>query len=460
MRRLTPATIGTAPAASPVLELAPESPLPRIRGPLIVGASVMGVFVFGFGIWSTFAPLQSAALAPGTVAVESSRKTVQHLEGGIIAQILVKEGDIVTEGQPLVRLDDTKARTAYTSLEGQVWDATARQSRLIAERDSSKTIVFPPFLIEKAKQDSAAAQIIAGQQTIFAARRTLLESKAAAVRERIQQSKEEIRGFTAQDVAAQRRLSLIAQEIGDVQKLLQLGLERKARLLQLQRDQAEIQGNRGQLAAQMARSQQTIAESEVNILTLQHDSSSEVALLLRETEQKVHELQEQLQAAADVLSRVEVRAPEAGTITDLKVHTPGGVVKPGDPLLDLVPKADRMIVKARVRPEDSDVVRVGLPALVRLLPYKQRRTPPVEGTVIYLSADRLVDDHAEAGQPAGQPYYLAKIEINEGALEKVPGVELIPGMPAEVMIRTGKTTVALYALAPILDSFDRAFIEK
>jgi HlyD family secretion protein len=221
-----------------------------------------------------------------------------------------------------------------------------------------------------------------------------------------------------------------------------------------------MQGNRGQLAAQIARSQQTIAEAEVNILTLQHDSSSEVALQLRETEQKVHELQEQLQAAADVLSRIEVRAPEAGTITDLKVHTPGGVVKPGDPLLDLVPKADRMIVKARVRPEDSDVVRVGLPALVRLLPYKQRRTPPVEGTVIYLSADRLVDDHAEAGQPAGQPYYLAKIEINEGALEKVPGVDLIPGMPAEVMIRTGKTTVALYALAPILDSFDRAFIEK
>ena len=230
--------------------------------------------------------------------------------------------------------------------------------------------------------------------------------------------------------------------------------------MQLERDQAEIQGNRGQLAAQIARAQQTIAEAEVNILTLQHNSANEGAQQLSETEQKVHELREQLQAAADVLARIEVRAPEAGTVTDLKVHTPGGVVKPGDPLLDLVPKADRMIIKARVRPEDSDTVRAGLPALVRLLPYKQRRTPPVEGTVVYVSADRLVDDHPEAGQPAGQPYYLAKIEINEGALEKVPGIELIPGMPAEVMIKTGKTTVALYALAPILDSFDRAFIEK
>ena len=459
MRRLTPATIGT-PAASATLELAPESPLPRIRGPLIAGAVVMGVFVGGFGVWSAFAPLQSAALAPGTVAVESYRKTVQHLEGGIIAQILVKDGDSVTEGQPLVRLDDTKARTAYTSLEGQLWDAIARQARQVAERDGSTSITFPPFLIEKAKQDGAAAQIIAGQQTIFTARHTLLASKGSAIRERIQQSKEEIRGFTAQDVAAQKRLSLISQEIGDVKKLLQLGLERKARLLQLERDQAEIQGNRGQLAAQIARAQQTIAEAEVNILTLQHDSANEGAQQLSETEQKVHELREQLQAAADVLARIEVRAPEAGTVTDLKVHTPGGVVKPGDPLLDLVPKADRMIIKARVRPEDSDTVRAGLPALVRLLPYKQRRTPPVEGTVVYVSADRLVDDHPEAGQPAGQPYYLAKIEINEGALEKVPGIELIPGMPAEVMIKTGKTTVALYALAPILDSFDRAFIEK
>jgi HlyD family secretion protein len=255
-------------------------------------------------------------------------------------------------------------------------------------------------------------------------------------------------------------LGLVAQELVDVKKLLALGLERKTRLLQLQRDQAEIQGNRGQLAAQIARAQQTVAEAEVNILTLQNDHASEVAQQLRETEQKVHELQEQLQAAADVLSRIDVRAPVAGVVTDLRVHTPGGVVKPGDPLLDLVPKADRLIVKARVRPEDSDVVHAGLPALVRLLPYKQRRTPPVPGSVVYVSADHLVDDRPEAGQAAGQPYYLVKIEIDQKALARMPGIELIPGMPTEVMIKTGKTTVALYALAPILDSFERAFIEK
>jgi HlyD family secretion protein len=459
MTKVMSMTVAQA-SARDLLEEAPASPLPRIRAPLFAGAAVMAVFVVGFGLWSSFAPLQSAAVASGVVAVESYRKTVQHLEGGIIDQILVKDGDYVTEGQPLVRLDATRARTTYAAVEGQLWDATARQARLMAERDGKDSITFPAPLVASAAQDSTASQVIAGQQTIFAARRTLLDSKIAAIRERIQQSKEEIKGFSAQDAAAQTKLNLIAVEIADSRKLLASGLERKSHLLQLERDQAEIRGNRGQLSAQIARSQQTMAEAEVNILTLRHDSASEVAQQLRETEEKVHELREQLQAAADVLSRIEVRAPEAGVVTDLKVHTPGGVVKPGDPLLDLVPKADRMIIKARVRPEDSDSVRVGLPALVRLLPYKQRRTPPVEGTVVYLSADRLIDDRPEAGQPVGQPYYLAKIEVDEAALKKLPEVQLVPGMPAEVMIKTGKTTVALYALSPILDSFDRAFREK
>ena len=459
MRRITPARLAS-PTAIPLLDAVPANPFTRVRGPLLAGAVVMAVFVGGFGVWSALAPLESAALASGVVAVESYRKTIQHLEGGIVTQILVKDGDYVIEGQPLVQLDDTRARTTYAAVEGQLWDAIARESRLIAERDGKGSVTFPASLLARADQDSAASQVITGQQMIFAARRTLLDSKIAAIRQRIEQSNEEIRGFRAQDAAAQTKLGLITREIGDVRWLLVKGLERRSHLLQLERDRADIEGNRGQLVAQVARAQQTIAEAEVNILTLQHDHANEVVQQLRETEAKVHELQEQLQAAADVLSRIEVRAPEGGVVTDLRVHTPGGVIKPGEPLLDLVPRADRMVIKARVRPEDTDSVRAGLPALVRLLPYKQRRTPPVEGTVVYVSADRLVDDRPEAGQPPGQPYYQAKIEVNEAALQKLPGVELIPGMPAEVMIKTGKTTVALYALAPILDSFDRAFREK
>lgn len=443
-----------------IIEHAPQTPYPRVRKLLIAGTAVVGFFVVGLGTWSVLAPLQSAAIAPAVVEVETHRKTVQHLEGGIIASILVKDGDLVTAGQPLVRLDDTKARTAFATVQSQLYDAYARRARLLAERDGLDTINFPETLRAAAEHDSAVAQIVAGQQTIFKARRTLLESKVAAIGERIRQSTEEIRGLQAQDQAAGKRLALVGEELQDVRQLLQKGLERKTRLLQLERDQADAAGNRGQLAAQIARAQQVIAESQINIITLKNDHANEVAQQLRETEEKVSQLEEQRQEAADVLDRVEVRAPEEGIVTNLRVHTPGGVVKPGDPLLDLVPKVDRLVVNARVRPEDMDLVRPGLPALVRLLPYKQRRTPPLAGTVVTVSPDRLIDERPQGYDAPGQPYFLAKVEISDKALKELPDVKLIPGMPAEVMIETGQTTVALYALAPILDSFNRAFREK
>jgi HlyD family secretion protein len=468
MTQLTPVVAGESTSPVPfrpsggnlVIDVVPATPLQRLRGPLLAGALVMAVFLGGFGLWAAFAPLESAAVAPGVVEVESSRKTVQHLEGGIISQILVKDGDHVTAGQPLVELDDVKARTAYAAMEAQLFDASARQARLIAERDGLDEIAFPPPTLARADQDGAAAQVLAGQREIFAAHRNLLNSKIAAIRHHIDQSTDEIQGLRAQDASVQTKLGLIRSEVDDMHQLVERGLERRSRLSQLQRDQADIEGRRGEIAAQIDRSQQAIAESQVGILSLWYDSANEIAKDLRETEGKVNDLQEQVRANADVLARVVVRAPEDGVVTNLKVHTTGGVVKPGDALLDLVPQSDRMIITAKVRPEDMDLVHTGLPALVRLLPYKQRRTPPVDGTVTYISADRLVDDRPDSGQPAGQPYFAAKIGIDAAALKDMPGVELVPGMPAEVMIKTGKTTVALYALSPIIDSFDRAFREK
>jgi HlyD family secretion protein len=447
------------PGQFPIIEHAPPTPFSHVRRLVLTGAIVVAVFLGGFGTWAVLAPLHSAAIAPGVIQVETYRKTVQHLEGGIIVRILVRDGDEVKAGQPLVRLDDTKAKTTFAAVRAQLFDAYARHARLIAERDGADAIQYPEAL-EAAASDRAVAQIIAGQQTIFATRRTLLASRIAAIDERIRQSTEEIHGLEAQDEAARKRLALSGEELNDIRMLLAKGLERKSRLLQLESEQAEISGNRGRLAAEIARAQQVIAESQVNIATLKNDSANEVAQQLRDTEEKVSQLEEQRQAAADVLARVEVRSPEEGVVTDLRVHTPGGVVKPGDPLLDLVPKGTRMVVNARVRPEDMDLVRVGLPALVRLLPYKQRRTPPVAGTVVYVSADRLIDERPQGLAAPGQPYFLAKVEISEEGLKKLPDVQLIPGMPTEVMIETGETTVAAYALSPVLDSFDRAFREK
>jgi HlyD family secretion protein len=400
------------------------------------------------------APLESAAVAAGSVVSESSRKTVQHLEGGIISAILVHDGDQVTAGQTLIRLDDTKARTTLLALRGQLWDAKAREARLIAERDGAATIDFPADLLAQ-QSEPAVAAALAGQQKIFDARRSLVESKTAAIGERINQVHEEINGHQAEVVALEKRVALLQEEVGGVKQLVASGLERKSRLLQLERDLADADGKRGDTLAQIARAKQTIAEAEIDILSLQNDRQKDVADELRETQKKGHELAEQVQAAADVLARDDVKAPENGIITDLRVHTPGGVISPGEALLDLVPEADRLVVEVQVRPEDIDRVREGLPAQVRLLPYKQRRTPLLNARVIYVSADRLVDKRTE------RSYYTAKLRIDEKELAALGGeVKMVPGMPSEAMIQTGETTVAAYALSPILDSFHRAFREK
>jgi HlyD family secretion protein len=432
----------------------PASPLARTRELVLAGSALIGVFVIGFGAWSVMAPLESAAVAVGSVVSESSRKTVQHLEGGIISAILVHDGDQVTAGQTLIRLDDTKARTTLLALRGQLWDAKAREARLVAERDGAATIDFPADLLAQ-QSEPAVAAALAGQQKIFDARRSLVESKTAAIGERINQVHEEINGHQAEVVALEKRVALLQEEVGGVKQLVASGLERKSRLLQLERDLADADGKRGDTLAQIARAKQTIAEAEIDILSLQNDRQKDVADELRETQKKGHELAEQVQAAADVLARDDVKAPENGIITDLRVHTPGGVISPGEALLDLVPEADRLVVEVQVRPEDIDRVREGLPAQVRLLPYKQRRTPLLNARVIYVSADRLVDKRTE------RSYYTAKLRIDEKELAALGGeVKMVPGMPSEAMIQTGETTVAAYALSPILDSFHRAFREK
>jgi HlyD family secretion protein len=438
----------------PISPPVPATPLERSRELVLAGAALIGIFVIGFGTWAAVAPLESAAIAPGTVVSESSRKTLQHLEGGIISAILVHDGDSVGAGQTLIRLDDTKARTALAALRGQLSDAEAREARLIAERDGADEISFPAALLAN-KREALVAGAMAGQQKIFDTRRSLEASKIAAIHERINQVHEEITGHQAEVDALGRRMVLLQAEMAGVRELVSKGLERKPRLLQLERDLAEMDGKRGDTLAQIARAKQTIAEAEVDILTVQNDRQKEVADELRETQKKRQEFDEQAQAAADVLARTEVKAPENGVVTDLRVHTPGGVVAPGEALLDLVPQDDRLVVEAQLRPEDIDRVHEGLAAQVRLLPYKQRRTPPIDATVIYVSADRLVDKRTNL------PYYTAKLRVDDKELAALGDeVKMLPGMPSEAMIKTGEMTVAAYALSPILDSFHRAFREK
>jgi HlyD family secretion protein len=428
------------------------TPMPRIRNLVLAGGLIGGVFVLGGGVWATLAPLESAVSSSGVVEVESSRKTVQHLEGGIVGAILVRDGEKVTAGQPLIRLDDTKARTTLGALQGQMWDAQAREARLIAERDGADRPSYPESLTRRANEPGVAA-VIAGQDKVFQTRRELQGSKIDMIRKRMLATDQEIVGLRAQEAAATQRTALINEEIKGIKELVAKGLERKPRLLGLQRDLADIEGRHGDIVAQIARAQQTIAESQVNIINTRNDAQNEVAGQLSDTQKQTHELGQQMQAATDVLARIDIRAPQDGVVTDLQIHTPGGVITAGEKLLDLVP-GDKVIVSVQIRPEDIDVVRTGLPALVRLLPYKTRRTPPIDAKLIYVSADRLVD------KATNQPYYAGKIRVDEDKLAALGDVEMLPGMPAEVSIKTGKTTPAVYALSPILDSFHRAFGEK
>jgi HlyD family secretion protein len=436
------------------IEVAPATPMERLRGPAKTAALLVAVFLVGGGIWSVLAPLESAAIAGGTLEAESNRKIVQHLEGGLVGAILVREGDRVRLGQTLIRLDDTKARTTLAALQGQLWDAQAREARLLAERDGKAVIAFPPVLKDLARTDTGVAEVLAGQNKIFTTRRQLTDARIAIVRQKVAQSESEILGYIAQEEAAAKRASIILKELDAVRPLVQKGLLTRPRLLQLEREQADIDGRRATARAQIARGQQVSGEAEAEALRIRGDLHNEVATSLRETQNQIFQLLERIEAAQNVLDRSDIKAPEAGVVTDLRVHTPGGVIAAGETLMDLVPDQDKLIVHAQLRPDDIDLVRPGLEAQVRLLPFKARRVPPIDGKVIYVSADRFIEKRTD------RSYYLAKVRIDEAMLKRLDGVDIMPGMPVEVMIKTGQSTVALYALAPLLDSFHRAFREN
>jgi HlyD family secretion protein len=430
----------------------PISPRTRLRGVTLAGNLLILCFVLGLGTWSGFAPLESAAVASGVVESESSRKTIQHLEGGIIRKILVADGDAVRAGQTLISLEDTKARAEVQSLQGQLWDATAREARLQAEQHGQERVSFPAKLVTMQNESPPVAAVLAAQQGIFETRRQVFQSQAAVNREKRSQVEKEIEGLRAQESAASRRVEIVREEAATVAMLVDKGLERRPRLLNLQREMADIEGRRGEIVAQISRAGQVINESEATLLKLESDRQNEIAQSLREAQNQIFQIRERLQAADDQLLRTAVRAPEDGVVTELRIHTLGGVIGAGAPLMDLVPSQDRLIVTARVRPEDIDVVRPGLSADINLLPYNQRRVPRIQGTVTHVSADRLVDRRTD------QPYYAAKIRVHQ-RIAGIDGVQIIPGMPAQVFIKTGRGTVAFYALRPLLDSFNNAFHE-
>ena len=423
-----------------------------LRLPLLAGSAVTLCFFAGLGGWAATAPLAGAAIASAVVAPDGSRKTVQHLEGGIVHRILVKDGSKVLAGQALIELDTTGSQAEHAALLAQCQALLAAEARLMAEQAGSPTAAFPADLTAAAARDPALARVLASEADHLASRRAALADQLSVLVERSTQGEAEIRGLEAQIASGQRQLELIAEEVEGVRILLAKGLERKPRLLALQRSQAQIEGGVASGRAGIARARQVIAETRQQMRSLTSDHVELVARDLGETRKSRAPLEERLRATADRLARTTIIAPVAGTVVDLQVTTPGGVIAAGTPLLDIVPAGAELLLEARVAPNDIDEVHVGLVAQVHLLAYRSQNLPRIEGTVRQVSADRLEDATTH------QPYYLARVAVGTDALPA--GIVLSAGMPADVAIVTAERTMLDYLLRPITDTLRRGLRES
>jgi HlyD family secretion protein/epimerase transport system membrane fusion protein len=438
------------------LPAAPDSAslMHALGRPVRAGALVIGLFFGGIGWWAASAPLAGAAIAPGVVSPDGSRRIVQHLEGGIIREILVRDGTRVRAGDPLIVLEDVQARAGFDALQARFHTLAATQARLLAEQSAAGSVSFPAWLIEATTSDPTALEAMVAQRALFDTRAKALEDKKGILRRRIEQLREEIAGLEAQIVADSRQIVLIDEEIGGVEQLYRKGLERKSRLLALQRARTDIEGNRAERRARIARALQAIGETELQIIaqdTAQleavNEEASQIQFELAEAEQR-------LAASRDVLQRTLISAPVDGAVVALRFRTAGGVVRPGEPVLEIVPDNEELLIDARLSPMDIDVVRAGLPARVVLPAFQQRHLPQIEGRVRQVSPDAIADPQT------GQRFFALRVEIDRDRLVALePALELTPGMPAEVYITTGERTALDYLLGPLYDSLRRAWRE-
>lgn len=431
----------------------PSASLLRIRRSMIAGLAGSALLVFGVGGWASTAPLSGALIVPGSLVVDSNVKKVQHPTGGVVGEILVRDGDHVRTGDVLVRLDETIPRANRAIYAKGLDEALARKSRLEAERDVASSVSFPKVLTERLS-DTDVLSIVKGESKLFELRRAARAGQKSQLMERIGQLEEEIRGLTAQESAKAEEVDLIQRELQGVRELFAKNLIQISRLTALERDTTRIRGERAQLMAATAQAKGKISEIQLQILQISQDLGTEVARDLREIEGKVGELIERKVQAEDQLKRIEIRAPQDGTILDSHVHTVGGVIPPGDTIMMVVPNSDSLAVEARVNPQDIDQVKIEQPALLRLSAFNQRTTPEIEGEVSRISPDITTDPRT------GQGYYTIRIAIKPEELARIGTLRLLPGMPVESFVKTGDRTMLAYLSKPLHDQFMRAFRER
>lgn len=425
---------------------------PFRRGMTLAGFSIIAVFLLSFTAWSKMAPIESAVVAPGVVSVESGVRTVQHLEGGIVQDILVGDGDKIEPDQVLLRLQSTEPLAQLNDLQAQYFEALAAEARLSSERDRKESIEFPNYLTDKLG-DRAARDAMSNQQAIFDNRRQLLVERLTILRRTEDGLKAEIGGLEGQIASSERKLSIVEEELGTVADLANRKLVPRSRVLELEREKADLTGEISSFKAKIGAAAQRVAEASLRITELAAVNATEISESLREVRARAYRLNQQIAAAQDVVQRTEIRSPIGGVVVDMNIHTIGGVVSPGQTLLTIVPRDDNLVVQAEIDPLDIDRVSQGMKATVWLTSLSRRRDSGISGVVQTISADRLTEPRT------GSPYYLARIVMDRQDLEH-NSVPLQAGMGAEVMILTGEQTAFEYLAAPITWSLSRAFREN
>ncbi|MDJ0511970.1 MAG: HlyD family type I secretion periplasmic adaptor subunit [Methyloceanibacter sp.] len=438
-------------------DVAPEDIVRRGLGLYqLVGFGLVVLLVFGLGAWAAIAEIKGAVIAPATVVVESTSKKVQHVEGGIVSEILVKEGQRVKAGQLLLRLDQVEVLAELAIVEARLNELEAAQARLKAERDQVDDIRFPDGLKSRAGDNDDVQSILDGQVKLFTARASEKKGKKEQLGQRILQLKEEIGGLTAQRNAKEKQEELITAELEGLSLLREKKLIPVSRLLEMQREQARLLGERGSLVAEIARAHGKIAETKLEIILVDQEARTETLTELRQAEAELTEYQERRTAARTRLKRTEIFSPRAGLVHQMTVHTIGGVITAGEPVMLIVPEQDKLVLEARVSPASIDQIRLDQVAAVRFGAFDQGTTPEIDGQVIRVSADITLPE-AEANQ---EPYYKVRLGLAKQQLDRLDGLALKPGMPATAFIQTGGRTVISYLLKPLSDQIARTFRER
>jgi HlyD family secretion protein len=432
---------------------APGSADASIRRHILAGIILVACLVFGLGGWAATAQISGALISPGSVVVDSNVKKVQHPTGGVVGELFARDGDHVKAGDVLLRLDDTVTRANLAIVTKGLTELYARKARLAAERDSADTMPVPPELADRSN-DPDAKEALSSERKLFDLRRKARLGQKEQLRQRVAQLNEQISGLAAQQDAKTKETRLIEQELVGVRDLWQKNLVQLNRLTSLERDAAKIEGERGQLIASAAEAKGKISETELQILQIDQDLSSDVAKELRETDSKIGEYVERKVTAEDQLKRVDIRAPQDGIVFQSTANTVGGVVTAGDQIMLVVPESDQLMVEVKVDPKDIDQVQFGQAVVLRFSAFNARTTPEINGTVSRIAADTSTD------QRTGQTYYVARIAITPDEIARLGEVKLTPGMPVEAFIQTGARTMLSYLVKPLHDQLMRSFREK